>query len=287
MNENKFFEAINKQNDKFIDDEIIFEGEVLLKDGNIGLKEIINGTTERGRILREYYKLKDAVKKLDAEIRGKYNSLYEDHINIVDIYDDVGKEKYQEIIDLIKKEIKIRNDKIEEIYRYLDDIGRDLIIQYFQLAPDKATGILRRNLSDISSGDFNFINDLNSDEVVEFLDKLKALKITDSVVDGLKKEKSIADKKQKQFLDKAEKKRILKELQSNIPFVIIQKVADYVGQSKITNKNSLNNLNLEELIELYETVEKVKKIMDSYGIDEYYLSENQETWQDITNELEN
>ncbi len=68
------------------------KGEILSEDGEILLEEIVNGTTERGKILQKYYDLyRETRFLLSPEEESFVKGLYEDQLNIVDIYEEEGK----------------------------------------------------------------------------------------------------------------------------------------------------------------------------------------------------
>lgn len=158
-----------------------------LKAGDEVHPEILEGITKRGEIVREYYELYDVVhsKLKDNDLISKYDQLWEDGLNILDFFEDRGGDNvYSNLIKEIKDIKKQRDKIILQLKKYINEIGDELIAEYFQVQYEKDIELGNVELENIvyrqsiRSRDFSFIDTLSESESSKFLSRLQELNIS-------------------------------------------------------------------------------------------------------------
>jgi len=163
--------------------------------------EIVNGETERSKIVREFYGLYNDVMQIQGtQAAADYWSIWEDGLNILDFYESKGGDKkYQQVIQQVKEtmiesseDIKRTERAIENLKKYITETGEDLISEYFQAQYEKDLELGRVELENIPhrqlmrNKDFSFVDKLSASEAKEFLSKLRELNISREEINKVK-----------------------------------------------------------------------------------------------------
>lgn len=247
------------------------------------MEDLKKDRPEYGTLVEEFYALENEVDLLSPEIVTKYNSLYEDPNNIIDIIDRKGVEEYRSIMNEIRKATIERGALINEIKEKVASFGKELLEVYCRLKESQLldfnesqrlnnlrdelpaeselcrSGVIKgealENIPVQTLKEINreLDNDINETEIKKFIDQEEVLRE--------KKEKisKIYDKKRAI----AERANIIMELSERLE--VSREIAKRMGLREITNANSLNNLSSEELESLRNKRRELLKLGESYG----------------------
>ena len=165
-------------------------------------KIILNSLDKKIEIV-EYDEL---IQKLNDLLRN-YKYCSEDTKNKINLFQDdidqiknnevnplFSKEEYLDLIVKIEQEIEKRKNLIKNFFKLKDSLGTDIIKNYFQICLDKTNEYFSKNYDiyiNIEKGSYDFINELNIEELEIFIKEIEKLNIDKNEVINEMEKKNI------------------------------------------------------------------------------------------------
>src|SRR3989339_83387 len=223
-------------------------------------KIILNSLDKKIEIV-EYDEL---IQKLNDLLRN-YKYCSEDTKNKINLFQDdidqiknnevnplFSKEEYLDLIVKIEQEIEKRKNLIKNFFKLKDSLGTDIIKNYFQICLDKTNEYFSKNYDiyiNIEKGSYDFINELNIEELEIFIKEIEKLNIDkNEVINEMEKKnknKAITDN----INEKNEKKYIINFLAQELYYknTLFKELLIKNGIKKNVSQKNLEALNLDEL----------------------------------------
>lgn len=237
-------------------------------------------------LVEEFYALEKETNLLGKDIQKKYNSLYEDTLNIADIIDYMGVSVYRNTIDEVRSSIAERKKLIEDTKEKLAALDRTLLEAYCRFKDSQPldvgngesltvselcrSGIIRGGDIECLSADTltkinkEFDNDIDEAQIKGFINQEEVLRGEDE------KRRKIFIKKREQ----EERSNIIKELSGDLE--VSREIAKRMGFREITNANSLSNFSFEDLVIVKGKKEELLKLGKEYGGIDLYNRQDME-----------
>lgn len=232
------------------------------------MEDLKKDKPEHYALAEEFYSLENEAELLSPDILARYNSLYEDPLNITDIIDKKGIEEYRSIMNKIREAIIERGALINEIKERVASFDKALLEAYCifkgrqpidysknesfveselcQSGVIKGEGIERLPIQKLQEINRELSNDINETELKKFIEQEE-------------KSRKIYNKER----ESAERANIIMEL-SEILWVS-REIAKRMGLREITNANSLNNFPSDDLELIRKKRRELLKLGESYG----------------------
>ncbi len=259
-----------------------FEQHSVLIDNVAWQKEIIDGTTERGQVIRDFYILHDTVKRCGEYTQSVYNRLSDDQLNILDSY-DMNPDEYKTIIEKIKLEYVKYQESVANLSQYIEGVGgKDTIIAFMDAK------LLLEDYSTEEQNNFHalktFLETENRDEleldiedIENLLKFLKELEVSEESLKSMQ-EKIVRNKQQKED-------RVAKEQRKNKMQYLTEKgnnrrrknmmvaansMSDTSVRENLASLGKLDDVQLNELVTLTKKVERLQKQLDyGWGVSDF------------------
>jgi len=258
---------------EFIDEEIVKNPNYLDEQGEILFgktvwpKEIVEGTTQKGVVVRDFYGIYDKLKFARKDTREMY---YERGVNLANILDFAGEnfslEGYEEVTRRVLEESKKYESLLEEIERNIDPN----IIERYAKAKRKQVRVNEagnRELYPVERYVYKGIDAFDTlDKLEVFVELLKKLKITKELVEKLeaqnaKREENLNRKQHKRM--RAEKVQYLTEKRNTrrreSMKIAANSMEDDSVKGKLASLGTLSDEQLQELVTLTKRVEILQR----------------------------
>jgi hypothetical protein len=250
--------------------ETLVENNLVRIDNTVWPREIVEGTTEKGKVVRELIYLNDKIDRISRWTRLTFKKhVPVDIINALDFCEDDTLEFKEKVITEAYKELEEYDKMIKKIEKRVNEIGINLLKRYIKV-------IRKLDMIDNYS-EFTLVNvylehvpelgsTFNLDTLPKILNFLKNENITEELVKHLEEiieKKAVTEKRRKEKNNRADMIRYLTEPGNKRRRKYMKIAANFMEDvSVIQELSSLGNLSTEQLEKLTTLTKSVEQLYD-------------------------